>query len=104
MVCFTMGVEATAAVSDAFGLGNDIAPVLDGLPGLANRLGKCFLFVEAFPLAVVVKLDEMTQRLPGAVELSLGILVLDFDRKCLGHGLNVAALSCQVSSKMVNIR
>jgi hypothetical protein len=71
--------------SGVFGLGDDVGPMLDGLPRLADRLGEGVLFVEVFPLAAVIQLHQMTQGTAGPEQLPFGILALNFDGERLGH-------------------
>jgi hypothetical protein len=59
--------------------------MLDGLPRLTDRLGESLLFIEGFPLAAFVELDEMTQGAARGEQLPLGILALDVDGQGFGH-------------------
>ncbi len=63
--------------------------MFDGVPRLADRLGKCVLLVVESPLSLVIHLDEMNQGLPGDEKLPFGIATLDFDCEGLSHGLIV---------------
>jgi len=80
--------------------------MIDRLPRFAHRGGKRVLFlIEDFPLAAVVKLDQMTERTARGEELPFRILALGFRSQGLRHGA-FASRGCDVavSAKVVKIK
>ena len=80
--------------------------MIDNLPRIAHGVGKRVLFlIVDFPLAAVIKLDQMTERAARNEELPFRILTLGFRRQGLGQGA-FAATSCDpaVSAKVVKIK
>src|ERR1700761_1972632 len=78
--------SAKARSSRAVNLTDDTGPLLDGLPSVAHSLGeRFFFFIIVAPLPVVVHLDEMRQRPPGAEQLPLGIAALGLNGQGFGH-------------------
>ena len=75
--------------------------MIDRLPRFAHRGGKRVLFlIEDFPLAAVVKLDQMTERTARGEELPFHILALGFRRQGLRHELLLReAAMCQCRQK-----
>jgi hypothetical protein len=97
MVRFMPEVETTRLQLSGVRLGDYVAPVLDGVPGLPNRFGEGVVFVERLPLAAFVKLDEMTQCAARGKQLPLGIFVLDVKRERFGHQMKC----CDVVTRSV---
>ncbi|HTH32769.1 MAG TPA: hypothetical protein VL976_00180 [Xanthobacteraceae bacterium] len=61
--------------------------MIDNLPRIAHGVGKRVLFlIVDFPLAAVIKLDQMTERAARNEELPFRILTLGFRRQGLGQG------------------
>ena len=79
---------------------HDLRPMLDGVPRLADHLGKCVLLVVEAPLSLVIHLDEMSQRLPGAEKLLFSSIALDCDCEGLGHRLKYAHKDLKIKSSL----
>jgi len=68
----------------------DVRPEINGLPRLADCLDKNLLFVEAFPLAAIVKLDKMRQGTARTKKLPLCVLALHVCCERPSHGKSLA--------------
>jgi len=81
---------STAGPPGVLEFGNDVRPMIDGLPSLADRLGKGVLLVDETPSAIVIHFHEMAQCATGVEELPFGNLAMDLGCGWLGHGRSSA--------------